>query len=956
MKTKKFLGSILTSLVLLFTSFVFVACGDGAAVKFASIEGLATEVCVGENYDTSKAKVKIEFESGNTTEVTASDLTFSELDTSTPGENKILRISYTKDDVTISYDFKVTVYVDYVTTINSVSGLRTTVNVGETYQTANASANVTYKSGKTGTISTGLTFGTVDTSVAGNVSLTVSYGTVTYNLPITVYAVDTITNQVVTNGSYQTELDFGETFNKNTITMTVTYSGGRTEVIDSNYLTISDLDMYNFNTQTFTATYALGNEEFSAQGSVKINKTYMILGFDNPAFVDAYETNSTKQNTFDKTGSNGVKGFTDTNNQFLVGTFNEFVFEPRLSVFKANGTRGLLSEYKVAYRVFLLEGGQYTELSGNTLASYVTINDNEHTLKFNATAGDRTFKISALPAFVDQDDSDEITASEFVFTVKAGYYNVYTTADLSVFDNVNYENKWTTYKQANGIQLNMNITGLALQNDIRIMPEDIPAMHKYQDSEVPASATNRDQIVGSLKDDDTGYNGIGIIYGRIGAKETNFVIEGNYFQIAGDNIPLIVDDDYSGDSYNTETMIVVNSALFGFFGEYYGESDTKEASKFTSYEINNIELNGNTKKSEGIGGGIIFMKKENCEVNVYNTLSTRWYMSFMSRKHFESDVYGEDGENVPLNLDKVNAFDAYNCLIYMSAGTANITDCKLIGAGGPVMICDQSYLGDNDEIVVITSVNVDTDSVLESFVSGEEAWFVSFKAAEYAGMLKAMLQYYTQVPTDTTLQTKDYFATQTQINLVAVYKSGKTSGIDGSAVRGYFDQDGKNFGLDAARTIPSTFIDLAAKMHMFDEAAATMGTTAAVLAEMIKSQSPVIQTFDGSFGFVGQNGQWANEALSPTAIKNAITYYKDNIISAYVEMLKDEYREAAGLDKDAEVPQPVVEYMTQQATTLITALADATYANAQKYLALYLPQSMTGMNIVVGAVGTKTVA
>ena len=87
MKTKKFLSSILTALILVLTSFVLVACGKDGAVKFASIEGLASEVCVGETYDTSNAKVKVELESGKTIEVGASDLTFSSLDTSTAGEH-----------------------------------------------------------------------------------------------------------------------------------------------------------------------------------------------------------------------------------------------------------------------------------------------------------------------------------------------------------------------------------------------------------------------------------------------------------------------------------------------------------------------------------------------------------------------------------------------------------------------------------------------------------------------------------------------------------------------------------------------------------------------------------------------------------------------------------------------------------------------------------------------------
>ena len=62
----------------------------------------------------------------------------------------------------------------------------------------------------------------------------------------------------------------------------------------------------------------------------------------------------------------------------------------------------------------------------------------------------------------------------------------------------------------------------------------------------------------------------------------------------------------------------------------------------------------------------------------------------------------------------------------------------MIGAGGPVMICD--HVGNEENTGnggIISEVNT-KNSKLESWIAGSEGWFVSFNATESASQLKAL--------------------------------------------------------------------------------------------------------------------------------------------------------------------------------------------------------------------------
>ena len=104
---KKF-AKIFTMIAICFVcAFGFVACGKNPIVSAVVKSGtLATAVVKGEQIDTSKVEVVLTYKDKTTKEVTAADLKFSDVDTSTTGE-KDLTITYEKEN----YSFVVKVKV-----------------------------------------------------------------------------------------------------------------------------------------------------------------------------------------------------------------------------------------------------------------------------------------------------------------------------------------------------------------------------------------------------------------------------------------------------------------------------------------------------------------------------------------------------------------------------------------------------------------------------------------------------------------------------------------------------------------------------------------------------------------------------------------------------------------------------------------------------------------------------
>lgn len=568
-----------------------------------------------------------------------------------------------------------------------------------------------------------------------------------------------------------------------------------------------------------------------------------IIGFEDPEFVTTYSKTIAK-NTYTSTGSNGIKGFEITNNPFLVGCQNAWFYKPIAHT--ENTDENGLQTYATEVKVYL--NGSSTPLTDEQLAEYVVIDTLEtQSYQFSTEAINKIFKIEVSPL----GQADEFV-STFTFTV-VDAYNVYNARDLSVFDNTNSAGKWTALKTEWGIPLDLDVHSIVLQNNISITKDVVPEGFFWKASELGGrDAAEIEAMTGSFKDNDS--NDYGYIYKRMVTDGSTFKFEGNYFKVSVDKLPLIVEDDGHNSTYRGNP-ITVHSTVFGFYGD-------ETLQNVTNYEINNTEFYGNTQKSEAAvdSGGIICFKKKDCKMTVNNILSQRWFISLFQREgRDESSVEAGDAmiDMLPMILNNVNAFDAYNTLIYNWGGKIYINNSHLIGAGGPVMICDHTSHGNNPaETGTISNVVVD-NSVLESWIAGSEGWFTAYAGAgALATSMKSLDQVLAGIAQMSGGAVNKTFlnADGQKMNLIAVYKSGSVAGLTTVAIRGKLtdvtEGAGYTNGLDLPLITKLEQLFILAKMAelgVTPDNPAYEQTLEAVTTEIKNNfkQIVVMQTFNG---------------------------------------------------------------------------------------------------------------
>ena len=562
---------------------------------------------------------------------------------------------------------------------------------------------------------------------------------------------------------------------------------------------------------------------------------YMIKLCEEPEFVSLYSSNSKRENTYNATGSTGVKGFTELGNIYTVGSDNAFKFEPIVNG-DFGGDKGIqtTTDYILNADVYKYVDGEYVKLSGSELANYVTFDGTAHTFDFEQAAVGQQFKIVVgLDGYTT--NGHEKFEFTFEFKVVEGF-NVYTAAELSVLDNSNVISafngtkvgtKWNDFKTSHGISNNIQTNAIILHNNINVTKNDIPDIHFFKADEVNSGDKDYDRVVGSLKDsygvDPNDRMNLQFIYLRTVESGKSFNIEGNYFQINLEEIPLIVrvDNGTAAGEVNIspDNALTTHTAAFGFVGLNASKTAIIDEVVDASYvpgniNVNNVDMYGNAKKTEETirSGGLTAYKAQYVNFNATNNLTQACYIAYFSRgldrtnsTLDEANKYDTDGTlktNIAMKLNKVNAYDSYNSLLYLwGTSKVYIDSSNFIGAGGPVMICDHAQ-DDRDHGGYTTNVYVDYNladgdkkSVLESWVAGEEGWFAAYEGAGAAaqqlkaldGLLRAVEgQMSTPLPT---------ILNGTKINLVAVYKSGSVEGMSTAEIKGSFKVYGCN-GLD----------------------------------------------------------------------------------------------------------------------------------------------------------------
>ncbi len=746
-KSKSILAAVVISLFVLATCLLGLAGCASATVEYIVIDsGFATDVKINsaQTYDTTNLVVKAKMSDGSDKTLASDEYTIAETPVISTLGKKSLVVQYKSGDNTLSARADVYVYGD----LKSIEIDETTVP-----QTVDKAATFS-------------------------------------------------TDGIVVNGMYECEP-----------------AQDRAIVLQaSDGLTFNTIDTSEVGFATLTA--ACGG--FTDSVDIEVKKDYSIWAFNAPANIAAtYAANSTRNNTYTTTGSTGVKGFNEIERHYVVGSYNKFYYQPTLQVSYTGSTdTANITDFPMTAKVYQLNNTThtFTELTGSAYNAMVSFDRDEHWFQFTSQANGESFKIEVFPAAtLDASDADDIQPLTFEFDVIDGF-NIYNAADLSAIDNYNAEGKWTTLKAqwmqqgiTNGDITNVNTDTFILHNNITITRDDIPSSHFWTDAEV-ATATDAAQAAGSLKDENDPNEATGSVYNRqivSGSADGSslggqFKLEGNYFTISAQDLPLIHREN--DNVRDPSKGITVHSTLFAVVGAdpltveqvnaLVGDDKTYStfeaaADKLAAQALfTNVHFLGNTQKTDNAlqSGGIICIKSEYVDTTFENCLSEKWYISGFTTR--ATIAYNRAGY-LPFIVQGTNMFDAYNSMLYSWGGTLIINQSCLIGAGGPLMISDHTY--EKDWYGSPSDVVIDEESVLESYVAGSEGWFDTYQAASaLIGTIKAQNAIFKANGKTVALRTS---GGAELINIVAVLKAGSAQDATASPIKGSVTIEGSDTAL-----------------------------------------------------------------------------------------------------------------------------------------------------------------
>ncbi len=223
-------------------------------VGIAVVPGsVSNTVYVGDKHDLSSLQVEATYSDGSKKAVNVSDLTITEIDTTTSGA-KSLVIEYEEKTATVP------VTVVGVSEIQIYAGtLANKVYVGDTLNTSGVSALVTYTNGTTETVTYDkLTFSQLDTSSMGDKTLDITYrGFTTQHAVKVVGLVDIEVNNVPTSVRV-----FG-TLDTTGITVNAVYSDQTKLPVNSDLITTGSIDTSVAGAKTLKVSYSGIEKEFT---------------------------------------------------------------------------------------------------------------------------------------------------------------------------------------------------------------------------------------------------------------------------------------------------------------------------------------------------------------------------------------------------------------------------------------------------------------------------------------------------------------------------------------------------------------------------------------------------------------------------------------------------------------------------------------------------------------------
>lgn len=507
---------------------------------------------------------------------------------------------------------------------------------------------------------------------------------------------------------------------------------------------------------------ASGETSETSEGSseIPIEDQYDIENVGAPEFVTDYYGNIDEKD-------NKRNEFMDREQGYAVGADNEFKFFPELYAYDQQDQPVELTKYPIVSILEQKVVGNYVTLAGAALRDIVTIDEENATYKFSEEAVGHEFRLTVRPRGAKYATLERFKV-EFEFKVVAGF-NVYTQEDLHHYDNMNEQ--WASYRTEKGL-VQKEISGIILQNDIKVVANDLPSGFFYLegDEDVKTGDADYSRVIGSIRD-------FSSLYSRAIGEDEDFVFNGNYFNIDFSEMPYVVREG-SGGRIDAEPGKVVSHATLLTAGAAEGLEEDEKVGKFT---LKNVSLKGNANRTEEgeKSGGLIFNKMWKTNAHVYNNIATQSFTFYFAELNTPS-----------LLIEKTRAYDSFSSMLYSWGGADfEIRDSELIGAGGPIIIADHVGPG-SDGTEGYPSNTLITNSVVESLVSGTENWFKLVDATTAATQLRDLGMAFPLLGKNGILESKMINDIEVpHFNLIAVMKSSEAQGPTSDKIRGTFQID-----------------------------------------------------------------------------------------------------------------------------------------------------------------------
>lgn len=525
---------------------------------------------------------------------------------------------------------------------------------------------------------------------------------------------DRAVKELVIDEGLKLEYELGETPDFSAVKATVIYNDDTTEVVGYESLVFGELDTSTPGKKTLTISY----DDFIAYKSVTVKGA----GYD-PSALSIVKV-SLPDSLADFEASRN--GFTNKSHGYVVGDDNSFYLSLKILAISADNIPQVITSYVSESQVYIQ--GSEEPLEGAELALYVSIDEEKNSFDFTEVAIGKTFTISTRPRDIAEDKISSFTKS-FTVTVVDGY-NIYEAYELNYITNIPDEDQFKDiYEGETRTQLEIvedylrneknserpkNLSAIVIHNHLTIETTDLPKEYFLDKNRANGLLDNIS------------------IYSAVTTETTpRFTIHGNYFSIYTYNLPTVIAEGGNQDDG------ISTAQLFRF--DYASDFDINHNHKQFSVTISNLHLaddnstsSDENKTAESMLGltafktlaQVINLNNVKVEAFLCTLIAERDYQTvnvteckFTNSWHnhislISKNPVQEDDEE-PLDKSKYPRL------------TLNIKNSVISKSGGPAIICQSRDPEYNKNKHSGPDVYISDDSVVESWVTGNEAWFTS---------------------------------------------------------------------------------------------------------------------------------------------------------------------------------------------------------------------------------------